>query len=150
MHWFLDPILHHYADFNGRTPRKAYWMFTLLNVVFFFGFAMLMGAMSGMLPGSDLGTFFIMIGLLMLIGLALLVPIIAIHVRRLHDLGYSGWWYLISFIPYLGGFALLILMCLPSQEGSNKYGPHPYATAEPLPPAPIPVPVPPPSEQPTA
>jgi uncharacterized membrane protein YhaH (DUF805 family) len=79
---------------------------------------------------------------LVLISLGLLLPVIALTVRRFHDMGYSGWWYLLTFIPYLGGLVVLVMMCLPSQEGSNKYGSHPYAASEPLPPEPVPVPVP--------
>lgn len=118
-------------------------MFTLMYVVSIFVFALLLGVITAMLPGGDLGTFFIFIGFFMLVALALLVPMIAIHVRRFHDLGYSGWWYLLSFIPYVGSLVVLVMMCLPSQEGGNKYGPHPYATSEPLPPEPVPVPLPP-------
>ena len=65
-------------------------------------------------------------GLLQIIfALALLVPSIALAVRRLHDIGKSGWWYLIVFIPIIGILVLLYFFVLDSQPGSNQYGPNP-------------------------
>ncbi|MBY0309658.1 DUF805 domain-containing protein [Patescibacteria group bacterium] len=150
MHWFLDPIVHHYADFKGRASRKGYWMFILWYFLVLFGSVFGVGLLQIVFMGADAqaGSNIIiplLFGVLFLgLLLGLLVPVIALHVRRLHDIGYSGWWYLLSFIPYLGGLIVLVLMCLPSQEGTNKYGPHPYAASEPLPPEPLPVPLPPP------
>jgi uncharacterized membrane protein YhaH (DUF805 family) len=146
MHWLLDPIVNHYADFSGRTSRKAYWMFTLMYLIAFSLSAMAMGVYIAQFPGTDFGAFFSLLGLLLFAMIALAIPVVAIHVRRFHDLGYSGWWYLLTFIPYIGALIVLVMMCLPSQEGSNKYGPHPYAVAEPLPPEPVPLPPPPASE----
>jgi uncharacterized membrane protein YhaH (DUF805 family) len=56
---------------------------------------------------------------------AVLIPGIAVSVRRLHDTGKSGWWLLIGLVPLLGGIVLLVFMVLDSQPGQNQYGPHP-------------------------
>ncbi len=143
MHWLLDPILHHYADFKGRTPRKAYWLFILMYSVSLAAFAIILNLF--IFTSSEISNLFLIFLLFLIFILAFMLPVIAIHVRRLHDIGFSGWWYLLNFIPYLGSLVIFVMMLLPSQEGGNKYGPHPYAPAVPLPPEPVPVP-PPPSE----
>ena len=61
--------------------------------------------------------------------LAVLVPSIAISARRLHDIGLSGLWLLLSFVPFLGGIALLELYCIDSQPGPNQFGPNPKGIA---------------------
>ncbi|CAH0435727.1 Putative membrane protein [Clostridium neonatale] len=58
----------------------------------------------------------------LLYSLAFLLPTIAVVVRRLHDIGKSGWWYLISFIPLVGVIWFLVLMCMDGTHGENKYG----------------------------
>ncbi len=67
--------------------------------------------------------------ILLIFALATLVPSIAVTMRRLHDSGRSGWWYLISFVPYVGGIVLFIFMLLEGQPGENKYGPAPESPA---------------------
>lgn len=57
--------------------------------------------------------------------LALIIPSIAVAVRRLHDSGRSGWWLLISLVPLLGAIALIVFYCMDSEEGDNQYGPNP-------------------------
>ncbi len=132
MHWLIDPIRYHYADFSGRTSRKEFWMFQLmmlLIVVVFFTLLTVFGiglASSGTENSSGtlfFALWFIPIALFML---AIIVPSIAIAVRRLHDIGRSGWWYLISFVPWVGGIIIIVLECLPSQKGTNKWGANPY------------------------
>lgn len=58
--------------------------------------------------------------------LAVLVPGIAVAIRRMHDIGRSGWWILISLVPLIGSIWFIVLAALPSQLGPNKYGPNPY------------------------
>ncbi len=124
MHWFLDPITKHYADFSGRASRKQYWMFLFGHTFFIFG-AMFFGIT---IHGSaNHFTIVVLMGLFLLIWLSLFfVPLISIQVRRLHDIGLSGWWYFLGFIPYIGTFILLIMSCLQSEQKTNKYGPNPY------------------------
>lgn len=125
MNWFLDPIMKQYADFSGRATRREYWMFTMMYFVFFVALitvAIIVGVSAGE-ADAFMGVVF---GLIIVVSLALLVPTIAITVRRLHDMGMSGWWWFIGLVPYVGGFVLIVLCCLPSQPGTNKYGANKY------------------------
>src|SRR6516165_3658422 len=98
MEWYLD-VLKKYAVFEGRARRKEYWYFVLFNLLISIGLAgidfMIMSAISGGGKEDMRG----ISPLRMLYSLAVLVPSIAVSVRRLHDTGRSGWWYLIGFIP---------------------------------------------------
>ncbi|MGY0217603.1 DUF805 domain-containing protein [Endozoicomonadaceae bacterium StTr2] len=112
MEWYLK-VLKQYAVFSGRARRKEYWMFILIN----FLIALAIGFVEGLL-GSP--------GVLSLVySLAILIPSIAVTVRRLHDTERSGWWVLISFIPLIGTIVLLIFLVMDSKEGENKYGDYP-------------------------
>src|SRR5919199_988886 len=120
MSWYLE-VLKKYAVFDGRARRKEYWMFFLINVV-----------ISVVLIAIDslIGTFSRQTGVGLLQGiysLAVLIPSIAVTVRRLHDTGRTGWWILIGLIPFIGGIVLLIFMVLDSEPGTNQYGPNPKA-----------------------
>jgi len=119
MSWYLE-VLKKYAVFSGRARRKEYWMFFLINLL-----------ISAVLIAIDslIGTFSQTgFGLLQgLYSLAVLIPSIAVTVRRLHDTGRTGWWILIGLIPVIGGIVLLIFMLLDSQPGVNQYGPNPKA-----------------------
>ena len=120
MSWYLE-VLKNYAVFDGRARRKEYWMFALINVVITFVLILI---------DSLIGTFSPQAGIGLLSGLyalAVLIPSIAVTVRRLHDTGRSGWWILITLIPIIGGIVLLIFMLLDSQPGANQYGPNPKA-----------------------
>ncbi|WP_088329397.1 DUF805 domain-containing protein [Lacimicrobium sp. SS2-24] len=118
MNWYLA-ALSKYAVFRGRARRMEYWFFILFN----FLISLLMALVDGLTGtfNADTG-----IGLLgTLYGLAVLIPSIAVTVRRLHDSGRSGWWFLLVFIPVLGGLILLVMMLFDSQPGDNAYGPNP-------------------------
>ncbi len=134
MEWMLLP-LKRYADFEGRSRRMEYWMFQLGQAIFFtvvtvllFMIAALFGGTSGGGGAAEIliGIFAIVIGVL---ALALLIPALAVQVRRLHDQSKSGWWILISFVPF-GGFVLLYFMFVEGDRGDNQYGPDPKATGE--------------------
>ncbi len=116
MKWFIK-CFQHYADFKGRARRKEYWMFYLFYALFY-----MCATIIDMVLGSDIGGIGI-IGWIFL--LATCVPYIAVTVRRLHDIGKSGWWILIGFIPLIGGIWLFVLTLLDSQPGENKWGPNP-------------------------
>ncbi|KQM95276.1 hypothetical protein ASE70_00625 [Sphingomonas sp. Leaf22] len=128
MYWMTLP-LRRYADFAGRSRRLEYWMFSLGYLIA----AILIGviaAMSGAFsydsnftPANGLPALWLI--LLGLMGLALIVPSIAVQVRRFHDQNRTGWLVLLSFIPYVGGLIVLIFMCLPGTPGPNRYGPDP-------------------------
>ncbi|WP_115047758.1 DUF805 domain-containing protein [Xanthomonas arboricola] len=126
MEWMLLP-LKRYADFTGRSRRKEYWMFMLLQAIVLvvlgslFGIAVaLMGGENG--PGA---LAWLVAAVVVIVVLALIVPSIAVTVRRLHDQGKSGWFYLISLVPYVGGFIVLVFMCLEGTPGPNEYGENP-------------------------
>ena len=118
MNWYLE-VLRKYAVFSGRARRKEFWYFTLFNVLINFGLDFV---------DAFVGTFNHEIGVGLLGGLyalAVLIPGIAVTVRRLHDTGRTGWWFLIVLIPIIGLIVLLIFMVLDSTPGTNEYGDNP-------------------------
>jgi uncharacterized membrane protein YhaH (DUF805 family) len=121
MNWYLG-VLKKYAEFNGRARRKEYWMFFLFNLLISIGLSII-DTMTGAVNQWGLGL------LSGLYGLAVLVPSIAVAVRRLHDTDRSGWWLLISLIPLIGVIVLLVFLLLDGTPGDNKYGPSPKAAA---------------------
>jgi uncharacterized membrane protein YhaH (DUF805 family) len=124
MKWMIMPFAR-YAEFSGRSRRREYWMFTLFN---FIAIAALLiaGTAVGSVVSDDTEAMFILPAVLcVLYGLAVIVPGIAVQVRRLHDQDRSGWLILINLIPYLGGLIMLILMLLSGTPGANQYGPDP-------------------------
>jgi uncharacterized membrane protein YhaH (DUF805 family) len=118
MDWYLS-VLKKYAVFSGRAQRAEYWYFILFNVL-----AMIALVIVDSITGSfsdDLG-----MGLLSgLYYLGVLVPSVAVSVRRLHDTSRSGWWLLIGLIPLVGGLILLFFTVQDSKPGSNEYGLNP-------------------------
>jgi len=121
--WYLA-ALKKYAVFSGRAQRKEYWFFVLFNVLIVLALGFVEGAL-GIAPESDASV----LGMLYI--LAVLLPIYAVSVRRLHDTGRSGWWILIGFIPLLGGIIFLIFMIQEGDVGQNAYGSNPKtATVE--------------------
>ena len=118
MNWSLS-VLRQYAVFKGRARRKEYWFFILFNLI-----ASLLLTVVDFMTGSlnaELG-----MGLLSgLYALAVLIPSLAVTVRRLHDTGRTGWWLLIGLIPLIGAIVLLVFMLLDSQPGENQYGANP-------------------------
>ena len=104
-------VLVHYATFSGRARRSEFWWFALFTVGVYF--------VAGILDTAIGITFFSVIALL-----GLIVPGLAVSVRRLHDTDRSGWWYLISFVPF-GGLVMLVFCCLDSTPGENRFGPSP-------------------------
>ena len=126
MEWMLLP-LRRYADFSGRSRRKEYWMFALFNLLIMLGIAILAGMFGG-LTGDNAGAsslsgiFIILFGIY---ALAILVPALAVQVRRFHDQDKSGWFVLLNFIPYIGGLIVFVFMCLDGTKGENRYGPDP-------------------------
>jgi uncharacterized membrane protein YhaH (DUF805 family) len=112
MNYYIE-VLKKYAVFNGRARRKEYWMFVLWNFII----GLVIGFLSGFLG--------ILIILLYLYMLAILIPSLAVTVRRLHDTNRSGWWWFINFIPVIGFIILIVFLAQDSQPGENQYGPNP-------------------------
>ena len=121
--YFLDVVKNHYFDFEGRARRKQYWMYVLWYIVFQLIVGLVIGLLGGILGLSENSIRI----LSCLISLALLLPSLGIAVRRLHDIGKSGWYYFIAFIPIIGGIILLVFFCTPGETGDNQYGPDPKA-----------------------
>lgn len=115
MNWYLE-VLQKYAQFTGRARRMEYWMFTLFNAIIIAAFAFLVVFLdkAGTIPML----------LLIVYCVAVIVPAIAVAFRRLHDTGRSGWWLLLSIVPF-GGIVLLVFNLLPGEAGENAYGPNP-------------------------
>lgn len=108
-------LVDKYVTFSGRATRSEYWYVVLFGYLL----ALLIVLLGMMVDSPEL-----IIGLSSVLSLILLLPGLAVCIRRLHDTGRSGWWYLLVLIPYIGAFALLIIFCLKSSE-DNKYGPKP-------------------------
>ena len=122
MNWYLK-VLRQYVDFSGRARRKEFWMFNLFSMIFII-VAMVLDRVLGTtfnLYGQSLGY-----GWFYLIYcLAVFIPGLAVAVRRLHDIGKSGWNYFIGLIPLVGAIILLVWLCKDSQVGENKWGVNP-------------------------
>lgn len=128
MEYMLMP-LKRYADFSGRSRRKEYWMFFLLVVIVYFVLAFLGGGFAAAAEDPTSAGFGSI--LLIVFMLAILIPSLAVQVRRFHDQDKSGWFVLLNFIPFLGGIIVLVLMCLEGTRGPNQYGPDPKSGADP-------------------
>ena len=118
--------LRRYADFSGRSRRKEYWMFMLGYIIAgaIIGF---LYAMVGGMSEEPSGAAMAVLGIGVILALALIIPSLAVQVRRFHDQDKSGWFVLLGFIPYLGGIIVLVFMCLPGTVGPNRFGPDPKA-----------------------
>ncbi len=112
--YYMNALKFKYADFNGRARRSEFWYYVLCNYIVIFLL---------MLVASAIGEAGFVI--VLIYGLAIIVPSLAMVVRRLHDVGKSGWFYFIAFIPVIGGIWLFVLECTDSDFGENQYGPNP-------------------------
>ena len=125
MEWYLKVMRDNYANFKGRARRKEYWMYVLVQSIIMIGL-MILDSILGLdfeLQGISLGY-----GYLYLIGVIVhFIPSLAVLVRRLHDVGKSGWFYFIFLIPIIGIIWLLVLYCTEGQKQDNKWGPDPKA-----------------------
>lgn len=112
MSWYLA-VLKKYAVFSGRARRKEYWMFFLFNVIIAFALALVEGLL-GIAAGSDRSI------LATIYQLAILIPAIAVGVRRMHDTDHSGWWVLFPIVN-------LVFACTEGTRGNNRFGADPKA-----------------------
>lgn len=121
--YYVRSITKKYARFGGRAHRKEYW-----GTVFFYLIFLLL--ISGASPyvrtalGShkNLAILYIVLGFFYIFGM--IIPMLAVLVRRFHDVGSSGWLVLSGFIPYLGALYILVITLMPPQSGPNKHGPN--------------------------
>lgn len=113
MNYYLA-VLKKYAVFSGRSQRAEYWYFFLFNIIIGVALSIISAVIGG--NKNILG---------ILYSLAVFIPGLAVSIRRLHDVGKSGWMILISLIPLIGTIWLLVLMVRDSNPGENKYGQNP-------------------------
>lgn len=114
--WYLKVVRDNYANFNGRARRSEYWYYTLFNF--------LIGIVLNIIDFFVIGT--VEVGFLSTIyALAVLIPGLAVFWRRMHDVGKSGWYFLILFIPIIGWIWILVLLFTEGNHGPNEYGPDP-------------------------
>jgi uncharacterized membrane protein YhaH (DUF805 family) len=126
--YFKKVVFENYANIKGRARRSEYWYFFLATFILgiissiidsILGFKVeevRFGAFQNSLQNGYISS---------LLNLLLLIPSITVSVRRLHDVGKSGWYLLLFFLPIIGWIWLLVLHCTDSDEGQNKYGPNP-------------------------
>lgn len=120
MHWYFE-VLRKYAVFSGRARRREFWTFALINFI-----VSIVLSLVDVAIGTDYnkGGYGILSSIY---GLAVLIPSIAVAVRRLHDTARTGWWILIGLIPCIGFIVLLVFYLQDGQRAANKYGPDPKA-----------------------
>ncbi len=111
-------VLTQYATFSGRARRSEFWWFALASFL-----ASIVASIIDAVIGSDLGAGTGVISLLL--SLALLIPSIAVAVRRLHDTGKSGWWVLLWLIPIVGWIVLIVFWAQDGHPAPNQHGPSP-------------------------
>jgi len=114
MEWYLS-VLKNYVGFSGRARRKEYWMFFLFNIIV----SIVLNVIGAVIMFPILGLIY---------SLAIILPSIAVAVRRLHDTGRSGWWLLLGLIPLIGTIILLIFLVQDSHD-ENEYGANPKLAA---------------------
>jgi uncharacterized membrane protein YhaH (DUF805 family) len=114
MEWYLM-VLKKYAQFNGRSRRKEYWMFLLFNTIISYALQFVDHFISDSPLGFISGIY----------SLAVILPSLAVGIRRLHDVNKSGWYYLLLLLPIIGWIWLIILLATDGTQGPNKYGADP-------------------------
>lgn len=121
MHWYFN-VLTNYAEFSGRVGRKEYWMFILFNIPVVIGLVLIDILIQGkpFVPS-----------LFYIYCVATFLPHLGAVIRRLHDIDFSARWYLIGFLPIVGGVVLLFLLAKKGSPGENRYGPVPLTPAAP-------------------
>lgn len=123
MNWYIK-VFKQYFDFTGRARRKEFWMFALFHFLFLFTTTFLVFYLTGDLY-EDTETNWVYVTIICSYLLLSIIPSVALTIRRLHDTGKSGWWYLIVIIPYIGWFTIIIFACMEGNRGTNKWGPNP-------------------------
>ena len=113
MNWYLKAF-RQYADFQGRARRKEYWMFTLFHLIA----AIIASGMDALMNSYVFYLAYVLVSF---------IPALAVMVRRLHDIGKSGWMVFVSCVPFIGGLWLLALLLGEGDTGENIYGPDPKA-----------------------
>lgn len=121
----ISTCLSKYATFQGRARRSEFWWFVLFIFLISAAANIIDGLIFGFPPPGETAT-----GILSpILGLAIFLPALAVTVRRLHDIGRSGWWVLLNLVPLVGFLVLLYWYTRDSEPETNEYGPPPLLTA---------------------
>lgn len=123
----VKSVFSKYATFQGRASRSEYWFFYLFNILLEIGL-LIVGLILGAIVGDGTGALAgmgIAYVLLCIYGLIAIIPSISVFVRRMHDIGRSGWWYWLALVPLVGVIVLLVFLLTGSDRGDNQYGPEP-------------------------
>ena len=118
----VKTVLGKYATFSGRAPRSEFWWFTLAVIILSIIVSIIDGAVVAPMLGFEAFADEAGEPLRMIESLVLLLPSLAVAVRRLHDIDRSGWWYFIIVIPIIGPLVLLYWYIQPGTDGSNQFG----------------------------
>ncbi|MBX3579264.1 MAG: DUF805 domain-containing protein [Rhizobiaceae bacterium] len=125
--YFQRGLTSNYANFRDRARRKEFWsyyLFYYIALAVLITVCLFIDQAFGRLDAGGAPYVTVTAGLLFFV--ATIIPAIALQVRRQHDIGLSGWFYLLVFVPYIGGLILLVFDFIPSQPHENKWGPVPY------------------------
>jgi uncharacterized membrane protein YhaH (DUF805 family) len=114
MNWYIK-VINQYFDFSGRARRKEYWMFTLFSLIITWTLSILDFVF-------ETYTFSIISSIYALL---IFIPSLAVLLRRLHDIGKSGWYFLLIFLPFIGWIWLIVLLCMEGEQGPNEWGENP-------------------------
>ena len=109
----INSVFSQYANFSGRARRSEYWYYVLCYAIISIVINLL----------SQASSVFAIVGTV--VGLALICPTLAVEIRRLHDIGKSGWYLRFNLIPLVGAIILIVWFCKDSEPGDNMYGPNP-------------------------
>lgn len=126
MYWMTLPF-RRYADLKGRSTRREYWMFVLLNVIALIVWASAVPLLESSDPDGPIAVAWL--ASLRIYLIAAFIPSLAVQVRRFHDLDHTGWAVLVNVIPYIGFIIVMVYMCLDGTKGPNKFGDDPKGRA---------------------
>jgi uncharacterized membrane protein YhaH (DUF805 family) len=119
MNWYIK-VIQNYTNFKGRARRKEYWMFILINILITIALSYtdtIVHFNNPFVSGVS--------ALQSVYALAVLMPGIAVFVRRMHNIGKSGFWFFIVFVPIIGWIWLIVLLTTEGKSGRNRYGSDP-------------------------
>ena len=122
MNWYIE-VLKKYAVFGGRARRKEYWYFFLFSMIISIVLTIIDGVTGSLSTEAGMG---ILSGIYTL---GVLIPSIAVAVRRLHDINRSAWWLLLALIPFIGAIVLIVFLASDSNPEENQYGANPKGAA---------------------
>jgi len=118
---FVEAIqsgLNNYANFSGRACRSELWFWILFQLLAIIVSSIVSGILAAIIGNAG----WIIYGIVII---GLILPTLAVEIRRLHDLDKSGWWFFITLVPFVGGIILIIFFCTEGTPGPNRFGSNP-------------------------